>query len=456
MAPGERTKELRHVGKAVPLALALMLVMGAVAFADDLKVDLTSAPTDTSITVGASTTATYFLTAQRDSGEPTTGQPVCNASSANPLEVTIVSSPATGLTISPNPAQLTGCGGSSGVLVTFTGDAAGTYNLTATTGGGNGNAVDVTKAVWTLTVEDDSSPPADTTPPDVSISLDPTSPNGNNDWYIGNVKVTVSASDDSGISAVEYNLNSAGWMAYSGPITVSTDDYYSIEARATDNSTNQNVGTAGPISFKIDRTKPTSVVSFTDGATFYLGELLPTPSCISDDNLSGIATPGTLSGPTGSGPGNPNGVGSFTYTCDGAIDEAGNEQAVEDNRTFTVLYDLSATKILQPINPDNSSLFSRGKAVPVKFQLPGTNPYVMTGWKLLQQQVACSLGGVTIGDSVEAVAENPSNSFRYDATAGQYIYNANFKDKAAGTCWKAGVQLDSGQTFWSAIFKLQK
>jgi hypothetical protein len=62
-----------------------------------------------------------------------------------------------------------------------------------------------------------------------------------------------------------------------------------------------------------------------------------------------------------------------------------------------------------------------------------------------------------INDAVqEPIVENPSNGFRYDAGADQYIYNANFSDKAVGTCWKVVVTLDNGQVLESAIFKLQK
>ena len=34
--------------------------------------------------------------------------------------------------------------------------------------------------------------------------------------------------------------------------------------------------------------------------------------------------------------------------------------------------------------------------------------------------------------------------FRYDATADQYIYNADFRDKPSGSCWKLRAILDDG------------
>jgi hypothetical protein len=112
--------------------------------------------------------------------------------------------------------------------------------------------------------------------------------------------------------------------------------------------------------------------------------------------------------------------------------------------------------ILQPINPDNTSVFGRGKSVPVKFQLGGDEPagFDTSAWTLRKQQVSCSSFDA-IGAEVEPVAENPSNAFRYDVAADQYIYNASFKGAAAGTCWRVVVALDTGQTLTSATFRLQ-
>ena len=78
-----------------------------------------------------------------------------------------------------------------------------------------------------------------------------------------------------------------------------------------------------------------------------------------------------------------------------------------------------------------------------------------SGWTLRNQQVSCtSFDAIEV--ELEPVVANPSNGFRYDSTADQYIYNANFKTMAAGTCWKVVVTLDSDQSMTSAIFRLQK
>jgi hypothetical protein len=124
-----------------------------------------------------------------------------------------------------------------------------------------------------------------------------------------------------------------------------------------------------------------------------------------------------------------------------------------------VIYDPAGLSgILQPINPDNTSVFKRGQSVPVKFKLGGDEftGFVTTGWTIQAQQVACS-----VFDGTETTLENvgsntPSTYFRYDATADQYIYNADMHNKGVGTCWNFKVTLDSGQFFYSAVFQLSK
>ncbi|HEX2384413.1 MAG TPA: PxKF domain-containing protein, partial [Acidimicrobiales bacterium] len=202
----------------------------------------------------------------------------------------------------------------------------------------------------------------------------------------------------------------------------------------------------------IDKTAPAvTVTGVADNATYALGAV-PTAGCTTTDQpgLSGVKTNATLS-LTG---GTVNGVGTFIAACNGAADHAGN--TASKSVTYKVEY-TGVSGILQPINPDNTSVFNRGKAVPVKFRLAGDEPngFNYSGWKLQRQQINCASFD-NVDAMQEPIVENPSNAFRYDAGADQYIYNANFSDKPAGTCWKVVVTLDSNQPLESAIFKLQK
>jgi hypothetical protein len=205
----------------------------------------------------------------------------------------------------------------------------------------------------------------------------------------------------------------------------------------------------------LDRVKPTADPDgFADGQIFYLGDTLPLPaSCTTTDDRSGVAT---SAGPSVQDNRSINGVGSVVVTCSGHTDNAGNPgDAVSE--TFYVFYP-GLSGILQPINTDNTSVFSRGKVVPIKFRLAGDEffGFNTSGWELKANAVSCS-----VFDQVDSTLENvtsntPFTTFRYDASADQYIYNADMRQKAVGSCWNFKVTLDSGQFFYSAVFKLQK
>jgi hypothetical protein len=151
---------------------------------------------------------------------------------------------------------------------------------------------------------------------------------------------------------------------------------------------------------------------------------------------------------------NANGVGSITYSCS-ATDKAGNDATA--SATYSVVYG-GVSGILQPINSDNTSIFKRGQAIPVKFRLAGDEPtgYVTSGWTIQKQQVPCSSFSGTDA-TLESVASNtPTTVFRYDSSADQYIFNADMKSQAVGSCWNFKVTLDSGQKLYSAVFQLAK
>jgi len=99
----------------------------------------------------------------------------------------------------------------------------------------------------------------DTNPPQVDFAFDPPVPTGFGGWYNTPVTVTVNATDTagSGVTAVEYRVDSGAWQAYTAPITFLTDTVTTtLWARATD-----DVGyVSDPVSttLKIDVTPPSS------------------------------------------------------------------------------------------------------------------------------------------------------------------------------------------------------
>ncbi|TMB69354.1 MAG: hypothetical protein E6J43_04475 [Chloroflexi bacterium] len=215
-----------------------------------------------------------------------------------------------------------------------------------------------------------------------------------------------------------------------------------------------NSAGASVLNINVDKTSPTvAVTGFSNGAMFYTGEARPTAGCATPrDSLSGVDS---STGPTVVQGGlSANGVGSLTYQCT-AKDLAGNAAAATS--TYSVRYG-GSSGILQPINPDNTSVFKRGQAVPVKFRLGGDEPagFATGGWVIKRIQVSCA--ALTDLAVIEDVGSNtPSTTFRYDSTADQYIYNADFKNVDAGSCWRITVTLDDGATtLYSAYFKISR
>jgi parallel beta-helix repeat protein len=95
----------------------------------------------------------------------------------------------------------------------------------------------------------------DSIPPTTTIALSGTL--GNNDWYISDVLVTLTAADNeggSGVKNTEYSLDNVVWIVYAGPFTLDTDGEKTVYYRSTDNR--DNVETAKSQGLKIDETNP--------------------------------------------------------------------------------------------------------------------------------------------------------------------------------------------------------
>jgi len=95
----------------------------------------------------------------------------------------------------------------------------------------------------------------DQTPPVTTSVIDPSTPNGENGWYVTSVEVTLSATDTtSGVDETRYKLNDGSWTTYTAPFTI-TDDEYTLEFYSVDYAGNEE--TVKSVNFKIDQTAPT-------------------------------------------------------------------------------------------------------------------------------------------------------------------------------------------------------
>lgn len=99
----------------------------------------------------------------------------------------------------------------------------------------------------------------DKTAPSVTLSIDPSSPDGENDWYVSDPEVTLSAADSlSGVDRIEYRLNGGAWTLYTAPFTVS-DGNWQIEFQSFDVA--GNASGIGSHSAKVDTEAPDMVES---------------------------------------------------------------------------------------------------------------------------------------------------------------------------------------------------
>jgi MBG domain (YGX type) len=103
--------------------------------------------------------------------------------------------------------------------------------------------------------------------------------------------------------------------------------------------------------------------------------------------------------------------------------------------------------ILQPINPDGSSVSKAGSTVPAKFRVADANcnsigtPGVVTSFYLLAQTADPN---VTVNEDV--VSTTPDTAFRWDPTAQQWIFNISTKGMKASQKYTYQITLNDGST----------
>ena len=151
------------------------------------------------------------------------------------------------------------------------------------------------------------------------------------------------------------------------------------------------------------------------------------------------------------------GAGPYTVTCAGGVD--GNYAFTYVAGKMTVLYRWDG--FLQPINDTahqiglTESQFKLGSTVPVKFQLKKADGTVVQegGSNVPTFTRSANQGSCDATTSAEGIDSDPGftgSAFRYDSTAGQYIYNFSTKGLAAGE-YRIFASLDDGTRPWVDI-----
>ena len=271
----------------------------------------------------------------------------------------------------------------------------------------------------------------DPTPPAVGYTLTPAAPDGANGWYKS--AVTLDWTVTEGDSPSTLVLNGCEDRTVS-------DDQAATGYGCTASSSG---GAAAPVtvSLKKDGTAPTVAFDSTMPDS-YFGSTPAAPGCTASDAMSGLAGACTVSGYSAS-------VGAHTLTAT-ATDLAGNTSTVTQD------YEVKAWTLrgfYQPV--DMSGVLNTvkgGSTVPAKFEVFAgeseiTDPGVL-GFSAAKIQ--CTTGATE--DAIETVVAG-NTSLRYDATAGQFIYNWK-TPTGAGNCYRLTMTAADGGTLF-ASFKLK-
>jgi len=207
---------------------------------------------------------------------------------------------------------------------------------------------------------------------------------------------------------------------------------YAVSYSAVDPS--GNVGSAGRAVTVIDTLAPSLTLpgTITTTVASSVGTQV-TYSVSATDRCDGAVAPSCV---PASGSTFAPGVTSVTCT---ATDAHGNKAT----GAFQVQMQYAWSGILQPINPDGSSIFKLGRTVPVKFQLTGASAGITNAVATLSvAQVSSNVTGTYV-EAVSTSAASSGNTFRYDSSSGQYIFNMATKGLSTGT-WRLLVDLHDG------------
>lgn len=184
---------------------------------------------------------------------------------------------------------------------------------------------------------------------------------------------------------------------------------------------------------------PSVAVTGVEGGAVYILGAVPAAGCDTQDP-SGVATPATVH-VTG---GNANGVGLFTATCSGAVDQGGNA-AAPVSVSYTVVYAFSGFSA--PVaNPPALNSANAGQTIPLKWRLTnaqGSPIRNLTGVVVTAESLACSVGA-TIDQGAEAAA---GASGLQNLGNGYYQFNWKTPKSYAHSCktLKLGLGEGAGQ-----------
>jgi hypothetical protein len=254
-----------------------------------------------------------------------------------------------------------------------------------------------------------TNPTPDTTAPSTTITLNPASPNGNNNWYNTSVGVSFSATDpddSSGVLTTRCALDPASAPATFDDLptgacslsSVGTDGQHTIYAASEDPAGNKEaVQSAG---LQIDQTLPI-LAPILNPSTIYLNQTGVTASPNATDATSGVASSSCGAIDTST-------AGDHTVTCT-ATDKAGNTNSATVH--YTVQY-----KVLFS-SPVSGSSPKVGRTVPVSIALADAN-----GVQISDAQAAALASACEVNFSASGAQALAPQCMQYDTPSHQFVF----------------------------------
>jgi predicted acyl esterase len=297
--------------------------------------------------------------------------------------------------------------------------------------------------------ESDGSPATDFSDDSSPIKVDKGKPNtptvsadrspdysGDGGWYKDTVDVSVT---DNGDPALQDGSDGSGVDVGSIPALATFNTSGSHPTTATVKDAVGNESDSASLTVQVDADAPS--LSVTCPAAVLLNASGVSATVSASDGESGLA-----SDPSDTVAIDTSTVGAKTVTRT-ATDNVGH--STEKSCTTQVQYMFGG--LLQPINPDGSSIFKLGSTVPVKFALTDADA-AKTGGATATLSIA-KISDSVEGTFVEAVSTSNATSgslFRYDASGQQYIFNLATKGLEKGT-YSLKVTLDDGTSYTTHI-----
>ncbi len=238
--------------------------------------------------------------------------------------------------------------------------------------------------------------PSDTTPPVITPTVSGTL--GNDGWYVSDVQVVWSVSDDESTVSSQTGCDTQTVSSDTSGITLT------CSAESAGGTGSQSV------TFKRDATAPTLAPTVTPNPVLSGGTA--TAAANASDNLSGVISESCETPQTAL-------VGTKSLTCT-ATDAAGNTASA--SVSYQVISRFAFSGFLQPVdNMPTVNITTAGQSVPVKFSLGGNYGLnIFAAGYPASSPIPCD--ATEAGSTIEETVTAGGSTLTYDAASGRYSY----------------------------------